>query len=350
MRKIISSCLTISLLAGVAGIARAQTPETRLAFYADTPGWYGVAGFRYQSNNLPRFDTPVFHPADNSPLNRLSLRIDTFGPMAGFGYVFAPGALPAWIGANPRLELTGWWLAGEGSQRQTNARDDAAVTSLAGFFSGNAGQTIIQDVRVRATQDLFRLNLRAASDFSLGWGFTASPSFGVFGGQNVTDYKMRSQIYVVAQVPPFFINQENERLRTSEVGGNLGLRLAYEATPWLSVFARGQAGFAHKRVSYRGDDCFSITPNIDEAAACDGSFFVSSVSGRRQTVAFVGGWEGGIELHHFGPVALQLAGGAEYDSRVPSIRKPNLADLSPASIRFSATVNYHATLIARIRF
>ncbi len=340
------------------GVAIAGSAEAQDVFNAPTFGslaWqggvlYGSFGGRFEHRGIGPVNTFRFFPGTFTiePTPNLG------GPVAAIGYAFRDGMMPAWLGTNFRVELSGWWLAGGDTttgSKFTPAGTAGSVTLLSGFVtaSGVLGFNLTENVSATAQMDLFRLRLRATSDMPLAPSFVLSPFIGAVGGRTHLDYSLRSD--ELFNGVPTLLYAQNAKIRWRDIGGTAGARLTYSALPGLQLHVSGHAELVHRRATLAADDCGST---IASPATCIAFFGPSSVSASANRFAVIAGGEAGITfVGSF--YQLTLAGGAEHDTRVPAIRAqtPGPAAFTtgtPASLRFIGRTTYNGGVRLTLRF
>ena len=311
-------------------------------------GWYVGAGYRWQRDSLSTFDHQVFFRDTNGvfqPAHRIELHVIKHGPNALIGYALPDGTLPAWLGRNVRVDLGGWYVVGDGEGssfrqgRVTAFRTTRinGITNLVG--AGGGGES--SRVSVRVTTADWRLNLRAATDFTVREHVLFfSPWVAVMGGQAQSKYSQRYDD-TFGQV-----NALNAKIRSDEIGAQLGGKFTVKATPWLAFNLGGFAGFLHRRAHMNGSDCFSVGgPTVPCNTPPAAIFFTSSVSETRSRTAFVGGGEAGIAFAPGDSWQISLTGSIAYDSAVPSYRGPVAGPTTgsqgtPSGVKFTGEIGY----------
>ncbi len=319
-------------------------------------GWYVGGGYRYQYDGLGNFGHQVFFrdaSGNFAPAHDPELKVTKHGPAGLLGYRFGDAALPAWLGANVRIDVSGWYLFGSASAtserpgRVTGFRTTriTGATNLAGIGGGESST-----VAVRAVTEDWRLNLRMASDFPLSYNLLLTPSVTVLGGQTQAKFKQRYDDSIGQ------VNAVNARIDTDEIGGSVGAALTFKPTASLAFSLGGFVGLIHRSAHMIGSDCFSVG---GRAAPCNpppnGLYFGTSTAENRTKTAFIGGGEIGAAFSPADAWSVSLNGSITYDNGVATYRGPvpgatTGAQGTAAGVRFTSEIGYAVTARFALRF
>lgn len=323
----------------------AAAPQTAGQFYVEP----GVGG---GIQKLPRFNSTLhfFRPSGGALLSVGSFDPDLrfVQPGGTIGFLMRDGTLPPWLGTRARVFLSGsyttGWVTGTSTNQDIRTTDGASIAGIGGrvlfanVVGGGAGLRLDETLRVQ--RDAFELRLGFASDIVINPNLTWSPRIAVFGGRSHDKYSYFGDLSNAAGAHTVLAIEE--RLRTTEFGGELGASIAWMFHPGFTVNAGASAGAVYLRSRLSGTDCLGGSLTIAPSCGPGLAIFVpgSSVSASGSTVGFRGGASLGLSVDmRFG--VLTFGGLFRYDSRIPGIANPQLATQQ-------ATGTANAT--ARVRF
>lgn len=176
--------------------------------------FYYSFGGTYQRIQVPTFTWVHTGFGPTGPSATGDLTLNTGGPVATLGYVLDD--LPGWLGARPRVELSGLFLFG--TARTTNLN-----TGVNYYISSNGAVPIANpDARTNivATMEAGEGVLRFKTDFMVGPMVTLTPGIGVLGGYTRMKYEGQS-----SWNPPNTQYDDTLSVKTSNtrIGGELSL-------------------------------------------------------------------------------------------------------------------------------
>ena len=302
--------------------------------------------------HMPRFNstvstftsvvTPPFAFTGPSPFHPEPSGVE---PGGAIGFMFRDGTFPATLGQRVRIELGGEVLASS----STTDRGAAPLVTFGGFFvSGISGTTFFNGSSGVASfhdslqfhRDGFRLALKAASDYALRSDLSFTPSLAVRGGWTSNSYVYS---YGLISGPSEIPGGVNERVRTSEVGLDLGGALSWQFSPGFALNVGGTVGFVWMHSRLTGDDYFG-----------SGAGQRSSVAASAATVGF----RGTAKLTLAADLGLGtaiLGGFMRYDSQIPGVDNPQITVLDQAAgtnpaarVRFAGGIAYGGYLSLHI--
>jgi hypothetical protein len=171
----------------------------------------------------------------------------------------------------------------------------------------------------------------------------------IFGGNTHND-QILHQLAQTTNANQTFVYDANTALHWSDIGARFGADTSIPLASWLSASLGGYVGFAHRGVSFSGND------------AGDGNFLTHSASAvavDQTTTAFVANIEGGVNVRPWSTsdVTFRAFGGAYFDNRVPGVSSPSFtvtpvltAVTAPAGILFASETNIYAGAGVMVRF
>jgi len=351
------ACVAAAAYAGPGNAQDLYGPPPFASLVWQQSGFYGTIGGRFENRGIGPVNSARFHGGSTSPGLSIEPNPNLGGPAAAIGYAFRDGTVPAWLGANFRVELSGWWLTGSDTATRstfTPVGTPTAVATLNGFTPvvGLLGANLTEDGSATATMHLFRARVRIASDMPLAPSFVLSPFVGPAGGETQLKYSLR--VNDLANGVPALIYAQNVKIRWSDIGGTAGARLTYSALPWLQLHVSGHADLVYRRARLDADDCFGVFVAFGGVCAANAGVPSSAISARANRFAVIAGGEAGVTF--VGSFYLiTIAGGAEHDTRVPALRvqQPGPATGTTgtsATLRFLGQTSYNASARLTLRF
>jgi hypothetical protein len=330
-----------------AGPALAQDKASTLFEPTGWGSFYLGTGYRYEHLEMPRFGLG-FRTANPSPFSLATIttdhrpEIDAHGPAAHFGYILRDGTLPPWLGRRIRAELSGWYVTGASTDGQSTGKFNTGIISTLdnraiGVITTSPALVQIAS-SLKSTFDGYHLGLRFRSDFELSPSWVLTPELGVVGGNSTVHYSLNQ----IESGATFWRYEATSKVMWHDIGGTIGMRVTYKATPSLHVHIAGHASIADRHVTFSAGDALSLF----------GPTVGSTVSGSASRTAYLGGGEVGATFSPGGTWSLGLVGGIQYDSSVPSIRIGSYSVASkapPPSLFFGGQIGYYVMANATIR-
>jgi hypothetical protein len=333
--------------------ARAQASDAGApGTYLWRPGaWHAALGYRADWFSVPGLTTglannfsgsgglPVFFTHRFGGLSVHSL-------VGEGGYAFAPGALPAWLGANARVVVFGQWggATSQGSFLQRRSPDGWSVVSVDGLRLGESFGDRLLRSRADVTEKRSSIGLRATTDYALAPAWWVSAEVAAFIGRARRAYAVVEDLDrgdSDDDSSPFaIVRTVDARIHTREYGGVLGLRFTWRPIETLSVFAAGRVALLWRRVRLDAHDCLGDNLGTFAAPFCTGSLFVTATSQRHAGFVAMPGSEIGFAYAPVAGIVVRVAGGIDYDPRSPGVRLPTATDRRPASLTFHGAVIY----------
>ena len=376
-RRAAARCAAIALCiaAALADTAVAEQPAPPFWLYDRSPAaatqhgqFFAALGSSGGIQQLPRFNSNVsfFDAAGQVSLGTaapFSADLGGVQPGGEIGFVFRDGTFPAWAGRRVRAAVYGSIFHGEAeTSRRTRTPDGVSPfiewRGVSGAFVGfrgilPAGTEIGESLKVE--RDAFQIGLKLESDIALGRDTTLTPAIAVFGGRSSDSYVYTTGLFFpgVSEQNPSAVN---ERLRTTEIGGHLGARLAWQFRPGWALLVGGTAGPVWQHSRMTAQDCLVLVifPTGVPCGPGNFNFLTTSASDSRSTVGFRGTASLGIaaDLRY---AVISLGGFMRYDSQIPGIRNPqqaggfSTAALGPARIRFDDGFAYGGFVTLRVK-
>ena len=333
----------------------AGAPATFGQFYVAGGAWGGW-------QQLPKFHSTVsvFTGAGVVP-TAVDPELAGAQPGGAIGYVFRDGALPPWVGQRVRMEIGGSILtmnSHDSGSFQTTAGQIALINGISGtplLAPGALGASFRLDDDLRVERDGFRLHLKVAADRALSPNLSLTPSIAVHGGEVRDSYQYT---YVFLHPATGFTTGApgaiSERLRTREIGLDLGAALNWQFAPGFAVNAAGTAGIVWQRTRLNGQDCFNNATVLAAGTPCgpsNAAFSSSTISDSRSATGFRGTAQLGLSAD-LRIAVLSIGGFFRYDSRIPGVENPNSQtaanNTSPARVRFDDGIAYGGFLTLRV--
>lgn len=288
----------------------------------------------YRSINLPAFSLGA-HTTDGTfsdlgPVQGFKPRVTGEGINGGIGFVVPDGILPAALGSNVRIGLTGAYVQADAKQTAFAVSPGPVLMWLDGTLFFGCGCEFSSELVTKYSS--WRVGLNAASDIHTAT-VTWTPSIEIIGGsartrQTLTQFDS-SQIYV-----------SQTRLSWTDLGLKFGLGATMPITSMLEFGVTGTIAIVHRRAHLRGNDF------LDDFGGAD---LGTSIDTSARTWAVVPGGQVQLVFSPAPQLQIRAFGGLEWDSRVPGIVSPHFTPAQfftfagdPAGIGFSGQASYFA--------
>ncbi len=283
--------------------------------------------------HLPRFNSTFhfFRPSGGALLSVSSFdpELKVVQPGGTIGFLMRDGTLPPWLGTRARVFLSGSYTTGWVTQTKSNdflATDGTSAAGIGGIvlIAGTLGVPATLAETLKVQRDAFELRLGFATDMALGPNLTFSPRVAVFGGWSSDKYSYFGDLFTAANARRHVAI--DERLRSTEFGGEVGASIAWMFHPGFTLNAGASAGVVYVRSRLQGTDCEALVTAAAAVPCGPGQtgFVSTSVSARDSAVGFRGGASLGLSVDLRGAI-LSIGGTFRYDSRIPGIANPQLA-------------------------
>lgn len=285
------------------------------------PDWRGtLAAFNVITTTTKQFEVQPF--GTDAAMANAGIAIGWYLPSA---------SLPAWAGADARIELSAAYIGAWRTQTRSapfSGANLAAFTTLDGRVATSAAITGTHTVaeRLRLALDGFESGLRLATDHRFG-GILVSTSVGVFGGWAEHRYDYTAAVNPAAGGTAF-LQTIDEKLGVTRVGANFGLDGRIPLNEQFALLLGARAGFAWNRVRLDGNDCGRASA-ANAAFVCSnapgtfvaGSAYATTASDTRSRYGFVGSAMAALRWDLGFPI-VTLGGFFTYDTAVPGVRNP----------------------------
>lgn len=316
--------------------------------------WFASAGALGGTYRPPRWRSVLerYSGTQNLGPNDFSTRTFMIGPGGTLGYRFGDGTFPAWLGTNVRLAFSGMWWSGRSDSAKTHdflATDTISVTAVDGRVGAAAGSPLGAAFRLNETLrtefNAYELGLRLTADHPLTPRVTFIPSIGIFGGSARERYRGDFNVTIPGTSIVALPGRIDERITSDRVGADLGLGLAWQATPIFRFGIGARAGFHWIRSRLDASDCVlggvvTAVCSVEPGTFIGNTAWSTSASDRRSTVGFRGSIGTSMTLDG-GWIQAQLGGFFTFDSAAPGVVNPVAGsapigtNVGPARIRFA---------------
>jgi hypothetical protein len=309
------------------GVASAQSLLTEPASRAN--GIFFSASGDYRAINMPTYalgahaiDISTF--GDAGSLNTFNPRVTGAGGQATLGIVLSPGTLPAALGSNVRLSVSGGYFDADSRQNSASEAPFPAWVLLDGTVTFGCG-CITTSLTTQVSG--WTVGLNAASDVKLGQ-FLWTPSIElVFAGT-------RNRQSLV-QASPTETYSASTRVTWDDAGVKFGLGVTAPVTAMSELSLGGTLAVLYRRAEFGGTDFLDVA----------GTDISTAINVSANTWTLVPGLLAQLTLRPAPQARIGMFGGVEWDTRAPMIVAPNFTDFflfqgNPASLGFTTQTSY----------
>lgn len=305
--------------ADIAPVYKAMPTVAADNYYAWVDGFYEKIRLPSYVIGLRTLTTDLL--LDRGTIQGFDPRLDGGGVRGAVGF-----RVP---GSTLRFEFGGSYVAADGRAEQSSAVPPSALGVQ--FLNGSTPRgtpgcsntfffTISCRVDGRLASDYaaWRLDGKAASDLTWGWG-TLTPHLAVFGGNTRADQAL-VQSYTQVEGAGGLLSSGSYRADTAlnwtDVGARFGLDVKVPVTGSLTIELRNWIGAADRKTEFSGRDSITST----DGAFADPAGSAHWTNGRR--TVFLANAEAGLAYRFTPAGSLRAFAGLNYDGSVPGIAGP----------------------------
>jgi hypothetical protein len=317
--------------------------ETTLAAGTDASSlnrFYLTPEAGWLKQDLPNFHIGAVSPTNPQPFYSTGLSVDGAQGGLTIGYLLPSDPLG---GRNSRVELSGNFYSLTGGASQTFGSVQPGYWTLVG---GGAPLDTegVYSTSVRSSMNGGEFAVRGAVDYPVTANFTVTPGVAVFGGWSrlEVDYSDTEACFG----SECFVDTQNHRVRTAEVGGGISVGSRLTITPVMSVLFGGGVAVAYQDSQLSSADCFDEN---DTQAGCQSTSPETSSTARASHVGVGYRVMGQTGVRYLiGPAELNLLGSVRY-APVPTINNPTSGS-QMVSLSSTQQLGYAFTVSVRIPF